>query len=169
MTSVKQLEDLLASPDGKQALGMCMHQAIHENMLKNREKERVDAVSSLKAIAKPHCEFFLFPPLPHREKVIRTRFNVLAALRDGWLDGQGVAANPVALTTVREKMVYWPLEIPTITLTPEGNVYVEWGVMASIEIDLTTGVARYSDDTTGLSFDLKEKDGWGRLFTHITE
>lgn len=67
------------------------------------------------------------------------RFDELAAMRAGWLDGEGVAPNPVALDRARRilaELLNFELPRPKVFPTPEGGVQAEWTV-AGHDISVT--------------------------------
>lgn len=69
------------------------------------------------------------------------RFEEIAALPDGWLDGEGVAPDKEKLGSLAEALVGdYPedLPMPAIFPTPEGNLLLEWQLPGdpSCEIDL---------------------------------
>jgi hypothetical protein len=76
------------------------------------------------------------------------RFEEIAALEDGWLDGEGVAPDKEKLGSLGEVLVGdYPedLPIPAIFPTPEGNLLFEWQLPGdpSCEIDLEAGEAEF--------------------------
>ena len=76
------------------------------------------------------------------------RFEELAALEDGWLDGDGVAPDKQKLVCISEILVgSYPgdIPIPAIFPTPDGNLLLEWQLPGepSCEIDLEAMVADF--------------------------
>lgn len=57
---------------------------------------------------------------------IDTRLNELAALSDGWLDGEGLAPTPHAIATARAVLRLLPGARPHLFPTPDGEVSAEW-------------------------------------------
>jgi len=72
---------------------------------------------------------------------IRARIEELKRLRDGWLDGKGLAVPPAALdwiTTTFEERYPYDLRLPYLFPTPAGRVLAEWSLTPwslSLEID----------------------------------
>ncbi len=72
---------------------------------------------------------------------LAARFEALGKLRDGWLDGRGVAPNKEKIAQLAEFIVgAFPenVPLPAIVPTPEGNLLLEWSTSGapSIDIDL---------------------------------
>jgi len=67
------------------------------------------------------------------------RFDALSALRDGWLDGNGLAPDKRKL---QEICAYFAadypqhLPVPAIVPTPEGNLLFEWPLPGDPSVDL---------------------------------
>lgn len=75
---------------------------------------------------------------------IPTRLDEFRDLKDGWLEGEGVAPSPDGLDWLTETFDrYFPddLPLPYLYPTPEGGVQAEWSLSAneiSLEVDLVT-------------------------------
>lgn len=54
------------------------------------------------------------------------RLDALAALSDGWFDGEGLAPTPYAIATARAVLPLLPGARPHLFPTPEGEVSAEW-------------------------------------------
>ena len=107
---------------------------------------------------------------------VETRLEELAALKDRWLDGKGVALDKAGLKILSEQFERnfdSELPLPHIYPTPEGGVLAEWVLgewAVSLEIQLPSQAAQFqalnltSDDSD--DFDLNLGDvpaGWSRL------
>ena len=74
---------------------------------------------------------------------VPARLEELKALRDGWLDGRGIAPVPAGLDWLaREIQTRYPGELPVPYVYPvtEGSVRLEWSITpheVSLEIDLS--------------------------------
>ena len=79
-------------------------------------------------------------PLSHQLSYqLSAKFGALAALENGWLEGQGLAPDKSQLALVEEKFVAdYPenLGFPFIVPTPEGNLLFEWDAPGSPSVDL---------------------------------
>lgn len=57
------------------------------------------------------------------------RFAEMEALEEGWLDGEGHAISPSALSSAKERIEFAiskEIPIPYIYPTPEGHLSIEW-------------------------------------------
>jgi len=100
----------------------------------------------------------------------------LKSLKDGWLDGEGLAPNKDAISKLLNKMAEYPhhkIPTPAIIPTPEGNVVLEWNKissMPSVDINLSTWEAEFSDmGDNEMSFDLSEDSEWDNLFNYLLD
>ncbi len=107
------------------------------------------------------------------------RLAELHGLKDGWLDGEGVAPKPASLNWLAETFSsLYPEELPLPHIYPtvEGGVQAEWTLSsheASLRIDFSTRAGEWhvlnmdthSDDTETL--DLTCENGWIRLAQKI--
>jgi len=106
------------------------------------------------------------------------RLEQIGLLRDGWLDGKGLAPQKEGLrwmAKVFDANFDADLPLPHIYPTPEGGVQAEWNLgdwSVSLEIDLATRKGSYqalnvqnSDECSELEFDLSETEGWSQLNT----
>lgn len=66
---------------------------------------------------------------------IDTRLDKLAAISDGWLDGEGRAPTPHAIATARAVLRLLPGATPRLYPTPEGEVSAEW-VIGRVSADV---------------------------------
>lgn len=100
---------------------------------------------------------------------IPLRLQELGTLRDGWLEGKGVAPPSAGLAWFTEYLGAYPddLPFPCIFPTESGGLLIEWtigNVEASLEVDLNTHEAFWhawhtdTDKSTEITFDLD--DGW---------
>ena len=106
---------------------------------------------------------------------VTLRLEALAALRDGWLDGKGLAPNHTGmdwLATTFEDNFDTSLVLPYLYPTPEGGIQAEWSLGAweiSLEINLVTHKAEYqaaniqSDAVTELELNLDLNETWQKL------
>lgn len=106
---------------------------------------------------------------------VTLRLEQLATLRDGWLDGKGVAPDKEKLHLLAELFdanFDGNLTLPYLYPTAEGGVQAEWtlnGWEASFEIDLDKQLGEFQavnlkDDTcTEFAFSLDDHDGWNQL------
>lgn len=104
---------------------------------------------------------------------IETRLEELAQLRDGWLDGKGVAPDRAALVRLAQAFdeQYEPdLPLPYLYPTAEGGVQAEWTLgqwEASLEITLPGLSAQFqalhlaTGETRDLELSLVDDDGTG--------
>ena len=106
---------------------------------------------------------------------IETRLEELAALKDRWLDGKGVALDRTglrALSEAFEENFASDLPLPYLYPTPEGGVLAEWTLepwAVSLEIEIPSQTAQYqaanlsSDESTDLELNLSDVSGWTAL------
>ena len=106
---------------------------------------------------------------------VTLRLEQMASLKDGWLDGKGIAPDKDKLTWLADLFdahFDGNLPLPYLYPTAEGGVQAEWtlnGYEVSLEIDLENKQAQYQalnlkDDTCSeLTFSLADQDGWSQL------
>jgi hypothetical protein len=106
---------------------------------------------------------------------VTLRLEQMASLKDGWLDGKGIAPDRDKLTWLSDLFdahFDGNLPLPYLYPTAEGGVQAEWtlnGNEVSLEIDLENKQAQYQalnlkDDTCSeLTFSLADQDGWNQL------
>ena len=110
---------------------------------------------------------------------ISTRLSELSMLKDGWLDGKGLAPNKTGLDWLSKSFdenFRADLPLPHIYPTPEGGVQAEWTIgtwEVSLEVDLGGKSADFQsvniktskvDETT---FDLSNAESWTALNAKI--
>ncbi|MDR2198163.1 MAG: hypothetical protein LBR53_01675 [Deltaproteobacteria bacterium] len=112
---------------------------------------------------------------------LKTLFDDLARLKDGWLDGESLALESNALRKISKIFIdNYPefLPIPLIVPTPEGNLLVEWNTTGypSIEINIDKMTADfqhfglYGDEYfIEKEFELSDSGGVERFFHFLTE
>jgi hypothetical protein len=115
--------------------------------------------------------------IPHYPLV--DRLDKLQKLKDGWLNGEGVAPAPADLDTLSEQLAeHFPngLAYPEVGLSDEGNVILEWirpNVRAELEVNFPDRqLELYStvfdpEDFLEEIVPLDEPDCWARLFASI--
>lgn len=103
------------------------------------------------------------------------RLEQIAQLKDGWLDGKGVASDKAKLTHLSnlfDAHFDGNLPLPYLYPTAEGGVQAEWTLNdteVSLEIDLENMQAEYQalnmkdDSCTELTLSLVDQDGWKQL------
>jgi hypothetical protein len=106
---------------------------------------------------------------------IETRLEELAALKDRWLNGKGVALDETGLKALSERFeenFSSDLPLPYLYPTPEGAILAEWTLepwAVSLEITIPSQTAQYqalnlaSDESTDLELDLSDVGGWTTL------
>ncbi|MBF0407243.1 MAG: hypothetical protein HQM10_07810 [Candidatus Riflebacteria bacterium] len=108
---------------------------------------------------------------------VQARLEELAALPDGWLDGeQGGSLDSKALkwlgTTFENSFNSEKLPLPAAFPTPDGNVQFEWSLNENeitLEVDLITKKAAFYAINTNnheeetAELDLNSSDGWNNL------
>lgn len=106
---------------------------------------------------------------------VTLRLEELATLRDGWLDGKGLAPSPEKLqqlASLFEANFDADLTLPHLYPTPEGGIQAEWSLgdwEASLEIDLNTQAGEYqalnlaNRQTHEHNFALSTIAGWKSL------
>ena len=112
---------------------------------------------------------------------VPSRLDEFRELRDGWLDGEGVAPKPEFLNWLSEKFVQnYPddLRLPHVYPTFEGGVQAEWSLL-SHEVSLCIDpVARsgewhvlhkHTNDEKTDAFNLAEDGGWMKLEQSMRE
>ncbi len=106
---------------------------------------------------------------------VPTRLDELSALRDGWLDGDGVAPDSGGLEwfgSAFERYYDERLSLPRLYPTAEGGIQAEWSKenhQVSLEIDLRTKKSTYqavdtvSLESSDFAIDLDSERGWKTL------
>lgn len=106
---------------------------------------------------------------------VESRLEELGGLRDGWLNGKGVALDRARLKALAENFdrnFDAALPLPHLYPTAEGGVLGEWRMgnwAVSLEIDLATQTAQYealhlvSDENRESLLNLSEREGWAAL------
>ena len=106
---------------------------------------------------------------------VQTRLTEIALLRDGWLEGDGVAPKPDGLSWLAGRLQeHYPSDLPLPYLYPTyfGGVQAEWTIGSfelTLEFDLGARSAEWCAinvvDSTAEehSFGLDESTGWNRL------
>jgi hypothetical protein len=104
------------------------------------KKDRQDHMKSFESVE----HISLLDPLD-----VTLRLEEIADLKDGWLDGKGIAPNPEKLRWLAkafDNSFKADLPLPHLYPTPEGNIQAEWSLKdweVTLEIDLTTHQAMY--------------------------
>lgn len=108
-----------------------------------------------------------------------TRFEELANLKDGWLNGEGSALDRERLKLLADNFRRYfdvALPLPHLYPTPDGGVLAEWTLghwAVSLDIDLTRQTAHYhavhltADECFELSLDLNKRAGWNSLHVEV--
>jgi len=111
---------------------------------------------------------------------ISERLEELKTLKDGWLDGIGLAPSKEGMDWLKEILdKYYPESIaqPRLYPTELGEILAEWKIgnyMASLEIDLKTHFGSWhvldvvSDRDYAEEIDLSDENGWGLVIGKIT-
>lgn len=106
---------------------------------------------------------------------VGSRLEELAELSPGWLDGKGLALNPVGLQALTHDFDNWfdpALPLPYLYPTAEGGIQAEWSINQweiSLEIELPQLRAQYQavfmpdQRTEESAFDLANQAEWARL------
>ncbi len=106
---------------------------------------------------------------------VETRLDELAALKDRWLNGNGIALDKKGLSVLSEgfeRNFDSELPLPYIYPTPEGRVLAEWALgewAVSLEVQLPSQAAEYqalnlvTDEATDIDLDLSDAGGWTKL------
>lgn len=106
---------------------------------------------------------------------VTLRLEQIAALKDGWLDGKGIAPDKEKLGRLADQFdanFDGNLPLPYLYPTAEGGVQAEWslnGKEVSLEIDLANNLAEYqalnlNDDVCSeFTFALTDHGGWEQL------
>lgn len=112
---------------------------------------------------------------------VPARLDELRLLRDGWLDGQGIAPRPTDLDWLSEAFsTSFPDELPLPHTFPtvEGGVRFEWAtdrVDASVDIDLQGREGYWHSHDAGAAqsqeaqFDLSTDAGWKSLAARVQQ
>ncbi len=143
------------------------------------KKDRQDRMKSFESVE----HISLLDPLD-----VTLRLEEIADLKDGWLDGKGIAPNPEKLHWLAkafDNSFKADLPLPHLYPTPEGGIQAEWSLKdweVTLEIDLTTHQAMYqavriAGQETGQqpqgsvnehALALGEDEGWTRLNDALT-
>lgn len=103
------------------------------------------------------------------------RLEELSVLKDGWLDGHGIAPDKSGLDWLAEmfELFYDPgLPLPHVFPTPDGGVQVEWSIgerEIALKIDLLSRIGDYlevninTDKDFDSIFKLDNEEGWKNL------
>ena len=106
---------------------------------------------------------------------IGLRMEAFLGLRDGWLDGKGLAPPPEGLAWLQHAFATdysGELRLPYLYPTPEGGIRAEWSTPEweiSLDIDLNTHTAEYqalnlrTDSVEENRLNLGSEDGWREL------
>ncbi len=136
------------------------------------KKDQQDRLKSIESVE--HISFL--DPLD-----VTLRLAALALLRDGWLDGRGLAPSQENLDWLAAAFDEYfdpDLALPYLYPTAEGNIQAEWSLGAwevSLEVDLAARTAEYQavQVETGKAhdaeFNLREPADWGHINTHLAE
>lgn len=110
---------------------------------------------------------------------VQARLEEIALLKDGWLEGKGVALPRESLEWVSRAFAsHYPddLPLPYVYPTPEGGIQMEWTfgtTEASLEIDLSAHSAHWqaldlrTEEESSRPLRLDEPDEWTWLATEI--
>ncbi len=121
------------------------------------------------------------PKVLSRPLDVRARLEELRNLKNGWLEGGGLAPNPAALDWLAnafEKHFPDHLQLPYVFPTAEGGIQMEWSVEpndASLEIDLNTHHGAWhclnmiTDKEITRDLDLEGPGDWNWLIEQIRE
>lgn len=107
-----------------------------------------------------------------------TQLDELAALPDGWLDGDGAALDRVGLEWFGAKFAdLYPADLPPAYLypTPEGGLQVEWSVNScelALEVDLKSRIGEWyetgpGDHSDAFELDLDKCSDWARFENRV--
>ena len=144
------------------------------------KKDRQDHMKSFESVE----HISLLDPLD-----VTLRLEEIADLKDGWLDGKGIAPNPEKLRWLAkafDNSFKADLPLPHLYPTPEGNIQAEWSLKdweVTLEIDLTTHQAMYqaicmAEQAAGQlphasthehTLALEENEGWTQLNDALTQ
>lgn len=107
------------------------------------------------------------------------RLDELSELKDGWLDGDGLAPDADLLALVSEQFAsHFPerVPLPAIVPTPQGNILLEWVFPGhpSVDIFLSESIAEFhSFGVDGVEiereFRLGNDQAWGQFFAFLSE
>jgi hypothetical protein len=111
---------------------------------------------------------------------VTARMEELAELKDGWLDGKGLAPDKVALDWLAHSFAinFDPeLQLPYLYPTAEGGIQAEWSIDDSevtLEINLLQKTAEYQSLQLSTQhcdegiLNLSEQSGWQQLNERLT-
>ena len=110
--------------------------------------------------------------------ILAKRFEELAQLKAGWLDGAGMQPDAEKLEAVARKMIEgYPdcLLLPFIVPTPDGNLLLEWNVSGDPTVDLdmsgmdaTFHVFNENDEDHTETFSLRDDAGFDSFFAFLS-
>lgn len=116
---------------------------------------------------------------------IPARLKELRNLKDGWLEGKGIAPNHNELDWLAREFEHNysdELPLPYVYPTEEGGIVLEWMIIpndVSLEIDLRKHHGEWhcfnmnmdmdGEETDTDTFDLNRAKDWGRLVDKIRE
>jgi hypothetical protein len=112
---------------------------------------------------------------------VSMRLDELRKMKDGWLDGEGVAPDREGLEWFETMMEdYYPedLPLPYIYPTGEGNLQLEWDMEnldVSLEVDLSTHEGELhilnltTEQTSEVIYQLNDADEWHALIERLKE
>ena len=130
------------------------------------KKDRQDRLKSIESVE--HINFL--DPLD-----VTLRLEALALLRDGWLDGRGMAPGKVQLDWLAAAFDEYfdaVLALPYLYPTAEGNIQAEWSLGAwevSLEVDLAARTADYqavqvqTGEAQEMALNLQAPADWERM------
>ncbi|MCA9232391.1 MAG: hypothetical protein KDA57_17210, partial [Planctomycetales bacterium] len=110
---------------------------------------------------------------------VPARLDEFRVLREGWLDGDGVALDSAGLDWLAEAFeANFPddLDLPFLFPTPEGGVRAEWTLghhEVTLDVNLATRKAEWheidmrGEEGTEREFDLAVEDGWQLLVERV--
>ncbi len=110
---------------------------------------------------------------------VPARLDELRLLKDGWLEGKGLAPSQQGLDWLSQSFDhYFPddLPLPYIYPTAEGTIQVEWALKpneVTLEIDLSTHASQWhslnleTDEESSHELNLADVDGWRWLVGQV--
>lgn len=142
-----------------------------EGYFNDRQKVRILAFAALDANDRPKglVEVLQVEALDPLD--VPARLEELKNLRDGWMDGTGLAPSKEGIEWIAANWDLYPADLPNPYAYPtlEGDVQLEWGLDAwelSAEVSLDGKVAHClavdtaSDANREFEFDLADRGGW---------
>ena len=113
---------------------------------------------------------------------IQARIDELRTFSEGWLDGEGVALDPVGLDWLESTTLHYydasTMPLPRIYPMPDGLLSFEWSFpehMASLEVDLANNqgdwlaVNKATKADSAETIDLSGSEGWSQLGQLLNE